>query len=231
MGAVRRGFSGVSALAVIGAVGLALVAMACAPPATTSGPPRTTTTTSTTSTLPWSTPTGQWTDFSMTCAVNVLGTYYTFPQDASVNVDAPSTVTAGQTFTATVAPGLFNVPTSVQGYALTGIKSFTIKFPLSPNVQFVDSVLSAGINMGPGYPSVTLSGTDLIYKVPGPLAPGAAVQMPKVRLTLKATGAPGSTIQTRLSSLSNTATFALGSVDDSCHLDDPNLVFWTTAIS
>ncbi len=227
----RRRLSVWSVVLVVGAVGLSTLAMACAPPPTSSGPPRSTTTTSTSTTLPWSTPTGTWTDFDMTCSVNVLGANYTFPQSASVNVDAPSSVTAGQTFDATVAPGTFNIPTAVQGYALQSLTGFTIRFPLSPNVQLIDSVMSAGINMGPGYPSVKLESGNLVYRVPGPLAPGAVVQMPKVRLTLKAVGAPGSTIPIKLLNLSNTANFGIASVNDVCRPNDPNLVFWTTTIS
>jgi hypothetical protein len=134
-----------------------------------------TTTTSTTSTLPWSEPTGVWTFLNLTCAVNVFGVNYTFPQFASVNVEAPPTVDQGETFDMMVAPGPFVVPTSVEGFALTSMTSLTIRFPLSPNVAFVDSVMSAGINMGPGYPSVTIQGSTLIYRVPGPFVPGSTV--------------------------------------------------------
>ena len=227
MGSVRRNSSG-RALLALGAVGLSVLALACAPQ--TGGAPASTTTTTTSTTLPWSTPTGQWTNFTMTCYVDVFGTNYTFPQSASVNVEAPATVSAGQTFNITVAPGSFNVPTDVQGTALTAIQAFTIRFPLSPNVQFVDSVMSAGINMGPGYPSLTVEGDSMVYRVPGPFVPGSTVQMPKNRLTLKATGPVGSTIQTKMTTLSNVANFGIGTIDDVCYLDNPNLVFWTTTI-
>ena len=217
------------ALLAVGAVGLSLLALACAPQ--TSGPPPSTTTTTTSTTLPWSTPTGVWTSFNLTCHVNVLGADYTFPQSASVNVDAPATVSAGQVFDATVAPGPFNVPTQVQGYALTDIHAFTIRFPLSPNVQFVDSVMSAGINMGPGYPSLSVEGGYLVYRVPGPFVPGSTVQMPKDRLTFKGIGPSGSSVQTQMASLTNVANFGIGTVDDVCYPNDPNLVFWTTTIN
>ena len=227
METVSRKSSG-RALLAIGAVGLAVLALACAPQPGGVAPSTTTTTTSTT--LPWSTPTGQWTNFTMTCYVNVFGTNYTFPQNASVNVEAPATVAAGSTFNITVAPGEFIVPTDVQGNALTAIQGFTIRFPLSPNVQFVDSVMSAGINMGPGYPSLKIEGGFMVYRVPGPFVPGSTVQMPKNRLTFTATGPVGSTIQTKMATLSNQAVFGLGAVDDVCYPDNPNLVFWTTTI-
>lgn len=231
MGSVQQKLSGVKLALVAGAMGISLLAMACAPPPSTGGGTTTTTTTTTSTTLPWSTPTGQWTSFDMTCGVNVLGTNYTFPQSASVNVDAPATVNAGDTFDMTIAPGAFNVPTVVQGFALEKLVNFTIRFPLSPNVQFVDSVMSAGFNMGPGYPSLTVQGGYLVYKVPGAFVPGSTVQMPKDRLTFKAVGPSGSKVDIKLFNLTNTVSVSGVNLDVSCHLNDPNLIFWTTTIA
>jgi hypothetical protein len=221
--------SSVRAAFAVAVVGVSAVVMACAPP-TTPGGGGTTTTTTTSTTLPWSEPTGVWTYFDMTCSVPVLGTTYTFPQSASVNVEAPATVAQGSTFDMMVAPGVFQVPTAVQGFNLVNLTNFTIRFPLSPNVTLVDTVMSAGINMGPGYPSVTKVGTDLIYKVPGPLAPGALVQLPKVRLTVTASGPVGSTIVTKLTTLSNVANFGVATVTDTCRPNNTALTFWTTTI-
>ncbi|MCZ7627928.1 MAG: hypothetical protein M5U19_01985 [Microthrixaceae bacterium] len=163
-------------MAVIGVVTASLVMAACAPKPSNPG---VTTTTTTSTTLPWSEPTGVWTPFSMTCSVNVLGTNYYFPQDASVNVEAPLTVAQGETFDMMVAPGPFVIPSNVQGYNLSSMSSVTIRFPLSSNVQFVDSVMSAGINMGPGYPSLTISGTDMLYRGPGPSSPAQPCRCPR----------------------------------------------------
>lgn len=210
----------------LGMVVVSALVVACAPNPDGSGP-----TTTTSTTLPWSDPTGVWTPFSMTCSADVFGTVYRFPQAASVNVEAPLTVTQGQTFEMMVAPGPFVIPTNVQGYDLSAMSAVAIRFPLSPNVQFVDSVMSAGKNMGPGYPSLTIEGTDMVYRVPGPFAPGSTVQMPKVRLTFKATGAPGSSVEVRMTSLSSTASVSIIGVPNTCTPDAPNPLFWATTIS
>jgi hypothetical protein len=147
-----------------------------------------------------------------------------------VNVNAPATVAQGTTFDMVVAPGPFVVPTEAQGYALTAMTAFTIRFPLSPNLLYVDAVMSQGFNMGPGYPNVSVNNGQLYYHIPGPFVPGSTVQMPLVRLTVTATGDPGSTIQTRMDLLTNTASFEAGAVGTNCYLNDPNLVFWTTTI-
>ena len=228
MGSVHRKFSGWMLVVVVGAGALSLLAMACAPPS--GGGPVATTTTTTSTTLPWTTPTGQWSGFDLTCYFSVFGTYYDFPQSATANVEAPITVSPGQTFNITVTPGPFTVPTVVQGFAVQNVNSFTIRYALSPNVRFVDSVMSAGFSMGPGYPSLSLEGGYLVYRVPGPFAPGSTVQMPRDRLTFTATGAPGSTIETRMESLSNVADFGTASVGNTCIPNNPNLVFTTTII-
>jgi hypothetical protein len=199
---------------------------ACAP---TPGTPGTTTTTSTT--LPWTEPTGVWTDFTMSCSFTVLGQRFYFDQDASVNVLAPDFVEQGETFFATVAPGPFIVPTNVSGYDLASLKSVVIRFPLGPNVEFVDSVMTAGINMGSGYPSVSVQGTDLLYRVPGPFTPGATVQMPAVRLELTATGTPGNYIEYRMKSFGSVATVSGVDVPTGCTPYAPNPLFFSTLIT
>lgn len=214
-------------IVVIAAVAVAVLMVGCAPnPDDQSG-----TTTTTSTTLPWSDPTGVWTYFSMTCNANVFGTLYAFPQNASVNVEAPASVRQGTTFDMMVAPGPFIIPTNVSGYDLSAMSAVAIRFPLSPNVEFVDSVMSAGKNMGDGYPSLTIEGTDMVYRVPGPFTPGATVQMPKVRLTFKATGAPGSTIDVRMTSLSSTASVSIIGVPNTCTPNAPNPLFWATTIT
>jgi hypothetical protein len=214
----------------VAVAGLCAVALACAPQTGGGGPPRSTTTTTTTSTIPWSEPVGLWTYFDLTCSVNVYGTYYTFPQTASVNVEAPYVVSQGETFDMMVAPGPFIVPTNVQGYSLVDLRAFQIRFPMSPNMTLVDSVMSAGNNMGPGYPSFSLQGDFLVYTVPGPFVPGSEVQLPKVRLTVTATGPSGSTIETRMDRLTNVANFGVTTVGSGCYPNDPDPLFWSTAI-
>ncbi len=227
MGSKSQKFTGRVLGAIVGVAALSLLAMACAPPGG-GGPAGPTTTTSTT--LPWSPPTGQWFGVNMTCYFSVSGTYYDFPQPASVNIEAPATVNAGETFNITVTPGTFTVPTVVEGYAVQNVKWMTIRYPLPDNVQFVDSVMSAGIDMGPGYPSLSIEGEFMVYRVPGPFAPGSTVQMPKDRLTFTATGDPGSTIETRMHTLSNVAQFDLASVGNTCYPDNSDRVFTTTEI-
>lgn len=220
VGSVKKSGSIRAALAV-GVVAVAAVAGACAP-----NPVEPTTTTST---IPWETPVGQWTGFTMSCEADVFGTKYPFGQAASVNLNTPSTVAQGETFTMVVAPGPFVIPTNVSGYDLSAMSDITIRFPLSPNLTWVDGVMSASTNTGTGYPSIGFDGTDVVYKVPGPFTPGTTVQMPLVKLKVTASGPVGSTAEVRMRSLSATATVAIIGVQSVC--TPPNQVYGTTAIT
>ncbi len=228
MKSMQTRFTARAQLGVLGVAAVCLLAMACAAPSGGSAGPTTTTTTSTT--FPWSPPTGVWFGLNMTCSFYVLGNYYSFPQSATVNIEAPATVNAGENFDIWVSPGEFTVPTVVQGYTVKSLKWMTIRYPLPSNVEFVDSVMSAGIDSGTGYPSLKIENGYMVYRVPGPFAPGATVQMPKDRLTFTATGLPGSTIETRMSTLANTAVFDLASVTSTCFPDIPGQVFTSTEI-
>ena len=130
---------------------------------------------------------------------------FPFNQPASVNVTAPSSASQGSSFFMMVTPGTFIVPLEVQGYFLTDMVGMTIRFPIDPDMQVLDTVLSSSVRAGSGYPSVTIEGSDLVYRVPGPFIPGEEIQMPQVRVLAKAIGAPGSVIQVRMASLGGVA--------------------------
>jgi len=218
----------VSAKAIVAGVAVVSSALlfACAPGSGTAGP-----TTTTSTTLPWSDPVGEWSDFYMSCSVTVLGQKFYFDQDASVNVLAPHTVQQGETFFATMAPGPFIAPTTVSGYTVSSLRGVTIRFPLSPSVELVDSVMTAGIDSGPGYPSLTVQGDDLVYRVPGPIQPGVEIQMPAVRLELTATGNPGDSIDFRMKSFGSVARVSGVDVPSGCAPYEPNPLFFSTVIT
>lgn len=222
MGSVTRFGSVRAALAVV-AVVVAGSAAACAPNPNDPPPP------TTTSTIPWERPVGQWTGFTMSCQADVFGTKYPFNQAASVNVNTPATVAQGQTFTMTVAPGPFVIPTNVSGYDLTGMSDITIRFPLPPALTWVDGVMSASTNTGTGYPSIGFDGTDVVYRVPGPFTPGTTVQMPLVKLLVTASGPVGSSAEVRMRSLSATASVGIIGVGSVC--TPPAQVYGTTTIT
>ena len=235
-GAVRKKHVG-RGLVLVGAVAISLLAQACAAPSGGGGGPSGPTTTTTTSTtLPWTTPTGLTTFITLTCNAVFEGTLLDqFTQNASVNVKAPLSVPTGSNFYITVAPGTFTPPEVVEGYFIENINNFQIYFALPAGTEFVDSVMTESFNTGPGYPSLTLDDRPgdadyLIYTVPGPFEPGTVVQMPQVRIELKAIGTPGSVITTSLSVLGNAAQFSGGVVGNTCWPDFA-WIFSTTAIT
>ena len=222
----------VRALSAVGFIAVAALAVACAPE-TPAGPPGTTastTSSTTTTTFAFQQPTaGTWSGLNMTCSANVYGTYFPFSQYASVNVTAPSTVAPGAEFDMTVTPGPFIPPIQVSGYYLDNLVGTTIRFPLSPNMQVLDIGNSNSINAGTGTTTVVIEGTELVYRVPGPFIAGQEVQMPQVKLRVKATGAVGSAIEVRMNSLASVANVGIVAVPTYC--TPPNPLIWTTIIA
>jgi hypothetical protein len=96
---------------------------------------------------------------------------------------------------------------------------------------FVDAAMTSGTNMGPGYPSFSVDAGQMIYRVPGPFAPDSSVQLPAIRLTAEATGAVGSTIETKMTNLLNVAQFEVTHVGPSCIPNVCDIEFATTTIT
>ena len=203
----------------------ALLIVACSPSSGTPAPP-----TTTTSTLPWTPPTGAYFQFGMTCSFYAAGQWHSFPEIPSVYIDAPGTVEVGETFDIVLTPGEIYIPTVVSGFTMDHLRWMTIRYPLPDGVEWVDGIMTAGFDTGPGVPSIGVADDHIYYRVPGPFQPGATVQMPKVYLTFTATGAPGTLIQTKITNLSNTAQFGPAAVHNTCNPDIAGQIFTTTEI-
>ena len=110
---------------------------------------------------------------------------------------APSNVAAGSTFQIELTPDPMNVPTSGEGYPISWIANVKVRFAIPAGTTFVSAAPSGGSNLGTGTPTAVLNGDYVLLTVPGTLAPGVTAVLPKVTVTLHATGASGASIQTR----------------------------------
>lgn len=160
----------------------------------TSTTPTTTTTTTTTTTIPSST---ARTAVDMTCQTTASGQTRVNANPTGATVTAPSSVAAGSTFQVELTPDPMNVPTSGEGYPIAWIANLHVRFTVPAGTTFVGASLSGGSNLGTGTPSAVLSGGKVLLTVPGTLAAGATAVLPRVTVTLQATGAVGSSIETR----------------------------------
>lgn len=124
------------------------------------------------------------------------------------------------------------------------IKDLSYRIDVPGNSQYVSGSLSGGFNYGAGTPSVSLQGSatsgSIRYVIPGPIATDEEFQIPALHLTLRATGAAGSTIRTQLggTSLANpgftttahvTSPFS-GDAATSCFEPAPKTIWTTTTI-
>ncbi|RZQ60477.1 cyclase [Amycolatopsis suaedae] len=117
-----------------------------------------------------------------------------FDQDATVT--APATVAPGGALDVVIDPAANTVPAEVAGYKIKHIKTFALKIPIPANSTWVGADLTGGSGLGPTPPKIEVSGNVATLSFPGPLAGGAAFELPTVTAHLKA-GTSG-TIETKL---------------------------------
>jgi len=81
---------------------------------------------------------------------------------------------------------------------LDDFRDFALRIPVPENSTYVSASLAGGSNLGPGTPTASLSGGDIVVTVPGPVPGGSAFTFPTVDLTLDAGSTLGTTIAPRI---------------------------------
>ncbi len=133
------------------------------------------------------------------------------------------------------------VPTTAGGYSVNNLRGLLLKVPVPQGATVDAATLTGGSNLGTDTPTVSQADGVVTVTVPGPLAGGATFQLPALHLTLTATGAAGTTIDTRLAGtgyddpgLTFTANVKVGffpvNVPTSCFAN-PSPTFTSTTIS
>ncbi|MDQ2678288.1 MAG: hypothetical protein M3Y51_06050, partial [Actinomycetota bacterium] len=223
-----------------GAVGLSLGSWDNGVTTSPSTETPTTTTSSTTTTVPPSST--AYTPVTMTCQTTASGQTRVNPHPTGATVKAPTSVQQGSTFQIELTPDPMNVPTDGEGYPISWIANLNVSFLIPAGTTFVSASTSGGSNLGSGTVTTGVNGDDVRLTVPGQLAPGSTAVLPRITVTLQATGAvgtnvttkfggasygdPGTTFQTRVSGIP-----ILGSVTSSSNCYAPtNPVLSTTAI-
>lgn len=179
-------------------------------------------------------------DINFDCAGDGPFSTHYFTLNETVDVTAPDSVTAGDTFTVVVDPTPGQLPTEVDGYTVERVEDMRLKVPVPDNSTFVDATLSGGSD-NLGTVDITVNnGIGTIY-VSGPLQGGESYELPTVTITLEASGPAGSTIATQLYGTSYddpgltftayvSSWFGTIEVPTSCY-PNPNPVLTTTRIA
>ncbi len=131
-----------------------------------------------------------------------IGDPQQLPLDNSVQAEAPATVAAGAAFEATLAPDPTTVPPEAGGYTINNLQNLVLRVPVPQGATYQSATLTGGSNLGTGIPRVEQAGGVVSVIVPGPLAGGSTFQLPALHLNLTASGAAGSTIDTKLAGTS-----------------------------
>jgi dehydratase len=119
------------------------------------------------------------------------GTYFTsvqFSISQSFSASAPASEFPGVQFTGKAVPAAWTVPTSVDGITISALQDLSLTIGTT-DATVISASISGGSNLGSGTPSVSVSGTNVVLSVPGPLTAGATVTLPTVKLTLEGNAA------------------------------------------
>src|SRR5205823_2291501 len=111
---------------------------------------------------------------------------------------APVSVAQNGNFTVKLTPDPMPIPTTGGGQQIQNLNQLKIKFPVPAGSSFVSATLSGGSNIGSGTPTVTQASGVVTLTVPGPLAAGTTATLPSATVTMKATGASGTVLNTIL---------------------------------
>jgi dehydratase len=122
--------------------------------------------------------------------------------DIAVQADAPATTAPASTFDATLAPDPTTVPAEAGGYAVNNLRNLALRVPVPAGATYQSATLTGGSNLGTGIPTAAQANNVVTITVPGPLTGGSTIQLPALHLTLTASGAAGSTIETHLAGTS-----------------------------
>lgn len=170
---------------------------------TTTAPPTTTTTsTTTTTTVPAPTSVTKYTALVTACQGTALGQTSGSDNNTGITTVAPSYVSPGSNFVLTITPDPMVIPTTGGGQSIQYLSQVKIRIPVPTGTSFVSATLSGASNVGTGTPTVAQSGGVITLTVPGNLTAGTTATLPKITLTLKATGGVGTQINTILAGTS-----------------------------
>jgi len=124
----------------------------------------------------------------------------TFTQDADVT--APATVAPGGALDLVIDPAPNTVPATAQASPSRTSTPFALKIPIPANSTYVSSTLTGGTGLGSTAPTISVSGGVATLSFPGPIAGGAAFELPTITRHLTAGGS--GTIETKLAAPSYT---------------------------
>ncbi|MFM7064956.1 MAG: hypothetical protein ACKO04_15945, partial [Actinomycetes bacterium] len=198
------------------------------------------TTSTTTTTAP---PGPVRTALEATCSAVALGQTSYNALSTGVTAFIPPSVAPGQDFQVELTADPIVVPTTGGGYPIQKLANVQIRFDLPAGATFKSATLSGGANIGTGIPTVSVSGSLIILKVPGNLAPGTTATLPKVTATLTATGAVGTSLPQKLhgtsygdwgiffaATVTNIPLFGSTTANTNCYAN-PNPVLGATVIN
>ncbi|KAK1757106.1 hypothetical protein QBC47DRAFT_443903 [Echria macrotheca] len=120
---------------------------------------------------------------------------------STIDGTAPADVGPGDIFEILLAAKPQTVPTQAAGYKLNNLRNVKLLVPVPAGTSFKSVSLTGGVNVNSN-PSIAQSNGVLTLSVPGPISGGASFTFPAIHLSVSASGAPGSGIQSHVAGTS-----------------------------
>ncbi|MGN9836971.1 hypothetical protein ACTMTI_02490 [Nonomuraea sp. H19] len=114
-----------------------------------------------------------------------------FTTTQTITANTPSSVSRGATFSGTGTSAPYTVPTQVNGANISELRNFTLTLQFTGPASVTGATISGGSNLGSGIPSVSTTSTTVTLTVPGPLAAGTTVTLPRIRINARAGNTTG----------------------------------------
>src|SRR3569833_1898132 len=116
---------------------------------------------------------------------------------STMDTTAPTDVSVGDIFEVVFAAHPLTVPATAAGYHLNNLRNVKLSVPVPAGATYQSASLRGGSNLGSGGATVAQANGVVTMSVPGPISGGATFQFPALHVSLAASGAPGSTVQTK----------------------------------
>jgi dehydratase len=126
-----------------------------------------------------------------------IGAPQQLPLDTSIQATAPAKVAPGGPLTVILAAEPMTVPAKAGGYDVQRIGGLNLKVPVPKGTVYQGAKLVGGSNLG-SQPIVSQANGVVSVLVPGPIAGGAAFQLPALHLAVRASAAAGTKVTSQL---------------------------------
>lgn len=118
--------------------------------------------------------------------------------DGGYEVTAPQAVQPGAEFLVEVKPQPFTMSASTGGGTVSELSNVVWRIAIPTGTTLTSQAIEGWSNVGPGTPTSTVVGSNVVVTVPGPVPANVVSTFPTLKMLLTATGSLGSRIEPKI---------------------------------